>query len=316
MPLFLDTDQRAWYAPYVEAAFQEGIVTGYDDRTFRPGNPLTVEEAITLLMRAEKATPENQGFQTTTSLPNREGEWFSKNVSAAITKNLISSREALRLGQNVTRGQFMDIAYRADVVTKEGLVAFNRPEPVTPVAARSPQPPVQRSVGAPQPARPSVPINIAAAGELAQYASDRYFSITIPALGIKDLLITHPADPFTSNGILAPLKSGVGHLFSYPGNNGKILIYGHSSGYPWDVSKFTKIFRGVNKLNRGDKVYVTYNGNLYVYEVSFENAVPANDMKSYSGAGEELILYTCWPPDSISQRYLVHAFPVKTVALR
>lgn len=315
MPLFVDTDQKAWYAPHLEAAFQEGIITGYDDRTFRPGNPLTVEEAITLLMRAGKATPDQQMFQTSMSFSNREGEWFSKHVSSAIAKKLISPNEALRLSQNVTRGQFMDLAYRLDVVKKENLVAFNRPEPVVAVAARPAQPAAQRG-SIPQRSQPSVPVNVAAAGDLAQFASDRYFSLTIPSLGIKDLLVTHPSDPFSSNGMLAPLKSGVGHLFSYPGSNGKILIYGHSSGYPWDVSKFTKIFRTVNKLNRGDKVYVTYNGNLYVYEVSYENAVPAKDTSAYSGTGEELILYTCWPPDSISQRYLVHAFPVKTVALR
>ncbi|MBI3332288.1 sortase [Candidatus Peregrinibacteria bacterium] len=323
MALFLDADQKAWYGPYLEAGFQEGVITGYDDRTFRPGNPLTVEEAITLLMRSQKATPAEQPFHSNSSLANQDGLWFSKHLSAAIAKNLVSSREVLRLNQYITRGQFFDIAYRLDVVKREGLAAFNRPEPVVQVAS-APRPvavvaprPVAAANTAPRPVTPPPsPVNIAAAGDLAQYASDRYFSITIPALGIKDLLITHPADPFTSNGMLAPLKSGVGHLFSYPGNGGKILIYGHSSGYPWDVSKFTKIFRTVNKLNRGDKVYVTYNGNLYVYEVSYENAVPAKDTSAFSGAGEELILYTCWPPDSISQRYLIHAFPVKTVALR
>ena len=34
--LFPDVDQGAWYAPYVEAAFEAGIVTGYPDHLFRP----------------------------------------------------------------------------------------------------------------------------------------------------------------------------------------------------------------------------------------------------------------------------------------
>ena len=316
MPLFLDTNQKAWYAAYVETGFQESIVTGYSDRTFRPGAPLKVEEAIALLMRAYGETNPSAPFQSTDAMENRADQWFTPYISTAIAKNLISQREVLRLSRNITRGQFFDIVYRMHVVKAENLTAFNRPEPAAPipqVVINNPAPvrtqPIYRpttAIAAPAP-RPIVTSN---AGELSQFASDRYFSVTIPKLGIKDLLITHPSDPFSSNGILAPLKTGVGHLFSYPGAGGKILIYGHSSGYPWDVSQYTKIFRKVNQLNKGDQVYVTYNGNLYVYEVSYENAVPASDTSAYSGPGEELILYTCWPPDSISQRYLIHAFPL------
>jgi len=139
----------------------------------------------------------------------------------------------------------------------------------------------------------------------------------MPTLGINSLNVLHPSDPFTSAGLLAPLKYGVGHLFSYPGTNGKILIYGHSSSYPWDVSSFTKIFRQINKLAVGDKVYVDYDGKKITYEVSFKETVPAKDLSAYkNGGSEELILYTCWPPDSISQRYLVHARPVQAVAAR
>jgi LPXTG-site transpeptidase (sortase) family protein len=117
---------------------------------------------------------------------------------------------------------------------------------------------------------------------------------------------------------MEPLQNGVGHLFSTPGGGGKVLIYGHSSGYPWDKSQYTKIFRKINELQTGDKVYVTYDGKLNVYEVTYEESVPASDTSRYNddGKGEELILYTCWPPDSISQRYLVHAVPVQKIALR
>ena len=140
----------------------------------------------------------------------------------------------------------------------------------------------------------------------------------MPSLGIKDLAVNHPQDPFTSQGVLEVLSRGVGHLFSYPGGGGKIMIYGHSSGYPWDVSQYTKIFRRVNELNPGDPIYVTYDGKLYTYEVTYEQAIDANDTSPFNdnGSGEELILYTCWPPDSIAQRYLVHARKIDAVALQ
>lgn len=317
LPLFADVDQKGWYAPYLETAFAYGIITGYPDRTFRPANSVRVEEAITMLLRAGNDLPTDVPFASKNALENTHGQWYTNAVSQALTKNLVSSREVMRAGQMITRGQFADIVYRLHVIKRENLATFNRPEPVV---ATLPPPPVPRAVTAqPQPVRAPVrgPAPVASTDPtILQYASERYFSITIPSLGIRDLLITHPGDPFSSQGILAPLKSGVGHLFSYPGAGGKVLVYGHSSGYPWDVSHFTKIFRQVNRLNRGDRVYVTYNRNLYIYEVSYEEAIPASDTSRYSGNGEELILYTCWPPDSISLRYLIHAFPVKTVALR
>ncbi len=154
--------------------------------------------------------------------------------------------------------------------------------------------------------------------EAIQYASSQPYALAVPSLAIKDLVITHPKDTATQDGVLAPLKVGVGNLFSYPGGGGKVMIYGHSSGYPWDLSPYTKIFRTVNKLNIGDRVYVTYNDKLYIYQVSAKKTIPAKDRSEFTpdGNGEKLILYTCWPPDSISKRYLVFATPVNVIDLQ
>lgn len=141
--------------------------------------------------------------------------------------------------------------------------------------------------------------------------NDSYFAIGIPSLGINDLKVSHPTDVSSQTGLLAPLQSGVGHLFSYPGNGGTVLVYGHSSSYSWDVSEYTKIFRQINKLKPGDKVYIAYGGKTFTYEVTYSQTVAATDMSQYQkNNGEELILYTCWPPDDVKQRYLVHAKPV------
>lgn len=141
--------------------------------------------------------------------------------------------------------------------------------------------------------------------------NDGYFAIAVPSLGINDLKISHPTDVNTQQGLLAPLQYGVGHLFSYPGNGGTVLVYGHSSSTAYDVSEFTKIFRKINALKPGDKVYIAYQGKTFEYEVTYSQTVAATDMSAYQkNNGEELILYTCWPPDDVKQRYLVHAKPV------
>ncbi len=147
---------------------------------------------------------------------------------------------------------------------------------------------------------------------LEKYVSKKTFSITMPSIDISDLGVAHPTDPTNTTSLLAPLQYGVGHLFSYPGEGSTILIYGHSSNYPWDVSGFAKIFRQINRLKAGDKVYVTYGGKFIVYQVTGSQTIPADDLAAVSsgGEGEELVLYTCWPPDHIKQRYLVRAVPI------
>lgn len=311
LPLFWDGDQTQWYAPYVEAAFEKSLITGYPDGSLRPGQVLRVEEAVALLMRSVEADRPADGAAARLSpyIENRDAAWYTAVINAAIDRNLIMHRGRLRLGQAITRGQFFDMAYRLSVIRSSGIAAFSGAEPAAPAAVA----PVPVAPYVPQPASGSV------ARSAVPYASEKFFAVTVPSIGISDLTITHPSDPFSKEGILQPLQFGVGHLFGFPGAGGKIMIYGHSSGYPWDLSQFTKIFRQINRLNIGDRVYITYQGSLYTYEVTQKQAVDAADTSPFNdhGTGEELILYTCWPPDSISQRYLVHALPVgAAVAVR
>ena len=338
IPLFSDVDQNQWYAPFIEAAYEKRAVTGYPDRSFRPGQLLKTEEAVTLLMRTFDSVDTQTVAVLSPYIENQSGQWYTGSINAAINKNLVMHKGQLKLGTAMTRGQFFDMVYRLYSSRANKTVAFEGPEPVAAVATPAPAPvslavaPVARTQGTdsgttgvssfatPKTITPSQPANVVLAPKIDHpYASEKYFSITMPSIGVTDLTITHPQDAVTKDGVLSVLKQGVGHLFSYPGGGGKMMVYGHSSGYPWDVSEFTKIFRRINELSPGDKVYVTYAGKLHIYQVTHEQTIIAKDAnKAFldEGVGEELILFTCWPPDSIAQRYLVHAVPVETVALQ
>lgn len=318
LPLFADMRQDYWYAPHVEAGFAAGVVKGYPDGTFRGNRLLTVEEAVTLLVRSNGGAANATTAELSSYIANQSNAWFTPYINEAIARNLIMPQQTLRLGYPITRGQFFDMVYRQMSIAASGKSSFPETQTTTvaaaPVQARTPvtqqSPGIAISVPQPQNTRVTVSNN--------PNASEKYFAISMPTLGIKDLSIIHPEDPFSSKGLLAPLEHGVGHLFTYPGGGGKVMIYGHSSGYPWDVSEYTKIFRRVNELNTGDRIYVTHEGKLFTYEVTYEETIDAKDSTPFSdnGTGEELILYTCWPPDSIAQRYLVHAKKVEEVALR
>lgn len=312
LPLFRDVKPKDWFVPFLETGFEAGLTNGYPDGTFRAGNPIALAEALALVYRA----------QGTTIQPSPTGNWYDSYITQARSQNLISSREQIDPWTHLTRGQFLDIVYRSDTVQRQHLVAFQ--DPVAPLIAAVPStgyvprptalvthpvttytPP--RVVGA-----TSVPNTSPGSTIMPQIQ----FTITIPSLGIAGMLVTHPSDTTTQKGLLAVLQQGVGQLYALPGSNGKTLIYGHSSSYSWDVSQFTKIFRTVNKLKAGDVVYIDWNGKRYTYSVTYQEQVNPKDVSRYSGAGEELILYTCWPPDSIATRLLIHAKPVSTVAER
>lgn len=285
LALFPDVEQRAWYAPYVELAFRSKLVTGYPDGFFRPQRGVKAEEAATMLVRSYDLATRETPYLSTDDLPNMPGQWFTNALSVLNVRGAILPGSKLHPGQELTRGQFFSMVYR-----------FRKGQP-------------DASTVGQQGGEDGPPI---------RFASQKNFAITIPSLGITDLTVTHPDDPFSSKGVLEPLKNGVGHLFSYPGEGSKMMIYGHSSGYPWDISLYTKIFRTINKMKVGSRVYVTYAGKLYVYQVTGKKAVKANDRTPFEPDenGEELILYTCWPPDSISQRFIVIAMPVEAIALK
>jgi hypothetical protein len=52
--VFSDIEEGSWYAPYVARLVDMGIITGYDDNTFRPAGDVNRAEVATLLGRYHK----------------------------------------------------------------------------------------------------------------------------------------------------------------------------------------------------------------------------------------------------------------------
>jgi LPXTG-site transpeptidase (sortase) family protein len=277
LPLFRDTSQDQWYAPYLEVAFEEGIVAGYPDSTFHPEEQLRSEEAVAMIARA--FSPKNAEAMHGDNWVNASVQMF---VQAGLTSSLPSG-----LGRAITASEFASLL--PHLQRRAQVLAFGEEhEQVEPTATPTEEP---------------LPVDPASVS----------FSLDIPTLDIANLPVIHPTDPFTSDGIIEPLHNGVGHLFSYPGQGGTIMIYGHSSGYPWDLSEYTRIFRTINRMSIDDLVYVHYGDTVHTYRVTAKRTIPARDTSTFANDGtdrERLILYTCWPPDTIMERYIVVAEPV------
>ncbi len=313
LSLFPDVYQTEWYAPYIEVGFRNGLIKGYPDGRFWPHGGVKVAEAAAMLTRSYRESSGASAFRTSDDLPNEPDQWYTEALSAVLARNAVMPGSRLRAGNLMTRGQLFDMVYRMREVHQQNVASFGgNMQQYQNTVALSANPTTTPSV-----LPDAFPSQVLPSNSV-QFASNKPFSISIPSIGIVDLTITHPSDPYTQKGVLEPLQNGVGHLFAYPGKGSKIMIYGHSSGYPWDLSKYTKIFRTINEVKEGTKIYVTYDGHLYVYQVSEKRTIPANDRTAFEPdeKGEQLVLYTCWPPDSISQRYLVYATPVETIVLR
>ncbi len=305
--VFADVGYGQWYDPYVAAARDAGMITGYPDGSFHPENQILFPEALGMILRS-------YGMQA--SAPQGQ-QWYQPYLDISVQKNLLFRGDRWDVNAPISRGQFFDIVYRLEIVLSQNLSSFQDPPELANYQGGSTNPlTMQNNQMQYQQPPPSPTRQGGYSQDELQYRSTLDFAITIPKLGIKDLKVTHPSDALTSEGLLAPLQQGVGHLFSFPGNDGKIVIYGHSSGYSWDVSQYTRIFRRVNELAPGDRVYVTFDGKMYIYETASQNQIDPKDVTPFMGTGEELILFTCWPPDSTSTRLLVHARPVTAVALR
>ncbi len=82
---FPDVDTAYWAVGVIEAAKNLGIITGYEDGTFKPNNNVSFEESLTMIVRA--IGYENFGEATEI--------WYSKYLDAAnrlgITKNAVGA---------------------------------------------------------------------------------------------------------------------------------------------------------------------------------------------------------------------------------
>jgi LPXTG-site transpeptidase (sortase) family protein len=325
--LFADVQQHLWYAPYIEAAFEQRLIKGGMDGTIRPGAVLTSHDAALLLSRAwirqgallflqwsdgEYYVPTLQDVATAYGLRTPVGPRpMPRSEFVEQLQRLYGNTAVASIPSDSMAWTGSASPQRVSLLQTAMAPIFGQPETPIPPSRQAAQPAAPRPITT-TPNTPVIRPALPAVAPVAHAATTDAFTISLPTLGINSLAVHHPSNPFTHQGLLDPLKDGVGHLFSYPGRGGKVLIYGHSSSFAWDVSPYTKIFRRINELAIGDRVTVTYDGLVHTYVVREKKTVPAADLTSYQndGEGEELILYTCWPPDSISQRYLVIADPV------
>lgn len=142
--------------------------------------------------------------------------------------------------------------------------------------------------------------------------SDKNFSIIVPKIGINAAVI--PAvDPTEYD---EALQKGVAHASTsfFPNENGAVYLFSHSTNYDWFVKDLNAVFYLMKNLEAGDLVILVYKSTRYTYKITEKRIVSPKEV-SYIAPIEGkkmLILQTCWPPGSTTQRLLVFADLIDT----
>ncbi|MNW27496.1 Endo-1,4-beta-xylanase A precursor [compost metagenome] len=82
---FSDVNQDAWYQTYVNTASAYGLLTGYNDGSFKPNQNISREEAIAILIRAVKLAHVDTAANSLSELESyKDGDLVSSWATAAV----------------------------------------------------------------------------------------------------------------------------------------------------------------------------------------------------------------------------------------
>lgn len=109
--IFPDVRNNHWAASYVSVAINRGLVNGYLDGTFKPSNPVTLEEAATIILRL-------LGYSNSDLIGNYPTAQLNKYRELELDENITAQQ-----GDKMSREQCMILIYNMlSTKTKSGVV--------------------------------------------------------------------------------------------------------------------------------------------------------------------------------------------------
>lgn len=135
------------------------------------------------------------------------------------------------------------------------------------------------------------------------------YGITIPSLNLDEPVVFN-VDPNDEKAYGSALRVGIAHASgtAFPDNAGLGYYFAHSSN-PSVRQQFNAVFYLLGKLSVGDEVYIWHENKRHDYVVSkTEVTNPENvEFLTQNYDQETIVMQTCWPPGTTSQRLLVFA---------
>jgi hypothetical protein len=109
---FQDVSQNDWYYPYVNTAYQAGIISGYDAEHFNPNEKLTREQMAVIIANALTLPKVDQ----TTGIEDMDqvSDWAKSSVQTIMASELMTGwNNRFQPGDEVTREMAIVVAMRA-----------------------------------------------------------------------------------------------------------------------------------------------------------------------------------------------------------
>lgn len=138
----------------------------------------------------------------------------------------------------------------------------------------------------------------------------REYGIVIPKLYLDEPVVFN-VDPNDKQAYTEALKLGIAHASatSFPDTGGLGYYFAHSS-QPDLRNQYNAIFYLLGKLEPKDEVFIWHEGERYEYSVTEKLITRPGDVSflyDNSYPNESIVLQTCWPPGTTTQRMLVFA---------
>lgn len=132
--------------------------------------------------------------------------------------------------------------------------------------------------------------------------------VIIPKINVE-IPVVYDVNTIDEDSILAGLENGAVHYAdtALPGQNGNLVIVGHSSNNIFNKGKYKFAFVLLNRLEIGDSFYLQKDSQRYTYEVYKRTIVEPNDVSvlGMQDLPATASLITCDPPGTSSKRLVV-----------
>ena len=140
---------------------------------------------------------------------------------------------------------------------------------------------------------------------------DSNFGIYIPRIKSNSKVVKD-VNPYDEAEYTKALQTGVAHARGTvsPNQQGNVFLFAHSAVNFYEKNNYTVYFYLLGELEKGDEIFVSYNGIIYKYRVDEVKIVDKEDIKYLKNYSDQdtLTLMTCYPPGSNWKRTMVIAY--------
>jgi len=138
--------------------------------------------------------------------------------------------------------------------------------------------------------------------------SDMLPKIIIPKINAEAPVVYY-VNTIADKDIDSGLENGVVHYPTtpLPGQNGNLVIVGHSANNIFNRGKYKFAFALLNRLQEGDTFMIQYSGQIFTYRVYVNKIVEATDVSVLGPTDKAATatLITCYPPGTNWKRTVV-----------